>query len=35
MEQIVNFTVEELEELKGELTSELEKMKGKASKKKN
>ena len=34
MEQIVNFTVKELEELGSELMSELEKMKGKTTKKK-
>ena len=34
MDQIVNFTVEKLEELKNELTVELAKMKGKTNKKK-
>ena len=34
MHQIVNFTVEELEELKDELTVELAKMKGKTNKEK-
>ena len=34
MKQIVNFTVEELEELKDELTVELAKMRGKTNKKK-
>ena len=34
MDQIVNFTIEELEELKNELTVELAKMKGKTNKKK-